>query len=102
MRLYGKTGYEQYYTDMEAFWRLLYNPNPGEKEKALFDPDTHWARAVKEDPATLLFWIDFIDSEESEIGKYSIKSIGDRTKVVNNSNIKMIYPKNIPNIIYRI
>ena len=25
---YGVTGYEQYYEDMEAFWRELYNPKP--------------------------------------------------------------------------
>ena len=24
----GRTGYEQYYTDMEGFWRQLYNPDP--------------------------------------------------------------------------
>ena len=24
----GRTGYEQYYTDLEGFWRMLYNPNP--------------------------------------------------------------------------
>lgn len=24
----GRTGYEQYYTDLEGFWRLLYDPNP--------------------------------------------------------------------------
>lgn len=24
----GRTGYEQYYIDLEGFWRLLYNPNP--------------------------------------------------------------------------
>lgn len=24
----GSTGYEQYYTDIEGFWRQLYNPNP--------------------------------------------------------------------------
>lgn len=24
----GKTGYEQYYIDLEGFWRELYNPNP--------------------------------------------------------------------------
>lgn len=28
-----KTGYEQYYIDLEGFWRLLYNPNP----ELLFD-----------------------------------------------------------------
>ena len=25
---YGKTGYEPYYTDIEGFWRDLYNPDP--------------------------------------------------------------------------
>lgn len=25
---FGKTGYEQYYIDMQGFWRQLYNPNP--------------------------------------------------------------------------
>jgi hypothetical protein len=24
----GITGYERYYTDLEGFWRELYNPNP--------------------------------------------------------------------------
>ena len=24
----GRTGYEQYYTDLEGFWRLLYDPSP--------------------------------------------------------------------------
>ena len=26
--LTGRTGYEQYYTDLEGFWRMLYDPNP--------------------------------------------------------------------------
>ena len=26
--LTGRTGYEQYYTDLEGFWRMLYNPKP--------------------------------------------------------------------------
>jgi hypothetical protein len=24
----GKTGYEQYYIDLEGYWRQLYDPNP--------------------------------------------------------------------------
>ena len=27
----GKTGYEPYYIDLEAFWRELYNPSPEEQ-----------------------------------------------------------------------
>ena len=29
----GHTGYEQYYIDLEGFWRLLYNPEPDDLEK---------------------------------------------------------------------
>ena len=31
----GKTGYEQYYTDIKEFWRDLYNPNPKVKRKTI-------------------------------------------------------------------
>lgn len=34
---YGRTGYEQYYIDMEGFWRELYDPNP----QTLFEPVTY-------------------------------------------------------------
>ena len=54
----GITGYEQYYTDMEGFWRQLYNPQyvpqlvytPGEyQETTILDNDT-WVKTKK--------WID--------------------------------------------
>ena len=31
----GRTGYEQYYTDLEGFWRDLYNPNPEAKYREI-------------------------------------------------------------------
>ena len=31
----GKTGYEQYYTDIQGFWRDLYDPNPEVKRKTV-------------------------------------------------------------------
>ena len=31
----GRTGYEQYYTDLEGFWRDLYNPNPELKDRTI-------------------------------------------------------------------
>ena len=39
----GKTGYEQYYIDLEGFWRQLYNPNP----EALFR-ETNYQEVNKE------------------------------------------------------
>ena len=41
----GHTGYEQYYTDMQGFWRQLYNPNyiPEPKfEEGKYDNDDNW------------------------------------------------------------
>lgn len=108
---FGKTGYEQYYTDLLGFWRLLYNPNSKDNEtyklkRELEETDEdfknsqYWNRAVFSDPTELLFWFDFIDSTQNNLGKYSVKAIGDRTKTVNNDDIKAIYYGEIPTIIF--
>jgi len=54
---------------------------------------------VFNNPEKLVFWLDFIDSS-SEIGKYSVGQIGRRTKVVNNNDIKTIYNKEVPDIVF--
>jgi hypothetical protein len=43
---------------------------------------------VVEDPAHLLFWIDFLDYPGME--KYSVSKIGVRSKVVNDNDVKTI------------
>lgn len=35
----GKTGYEQYYTDLQSYWRELYDPTPEEKYKNIINPN---------------------------------------------------------------
>ena len=120
---FGHTGYEQYYEDILCFWRTLYAPEPPTEDTydpAGFadlnaaleyyyntfitetdEPNTlYWNRAVFEDPASLRFWFDFINGKGSELDKYSVKAIGDRTKVVNSDDIKAIYYGEIPNLIY--
>ena len=83
----GYTGYEQYYTDMQGFWRQLYNPEyvpeveyenghynnknwtDSVVKKTIYeyysttDSDSnsnklYWNKAVFESPETLNFWID--------------------------------------------
>lgn len=171
----GYTGYEQYYTDLQGFWRQLYNPDAEcqlvwksgqyEVEKnildqttgvyesswewqspeltdinsefylpVLFDEDEiidgsnwdtvissnndkliskyysfavnektdnrqYWARAVFETPEILNFWFDFLDSE-SELASFGVPLLGDRSLVINDSNVSGIYFKEIPNFIY--
>ena len=54
----GKTGYEQYYTDMEGFWRQLYNPDyEAEYAARTFTEDTSKERFVK----------GFVPIEESDL-----------------------------------
>ena len=44
----GKTGYEQYYIDMEGFWRQLYNPDyKPEYASTSFIEDINKTRYVK-------------------------------------------------------
>lgn len=99
---FGKTGYEQYYEDILGFWRQLYNPKSDDNEVYILDNDNgkFWNRNVFQDPSALLFWFDFLDGRTTDLGKYSVKAIGDRTKVVNDDKIKAIYYGEIPNIIY--
>ena len=164
----GYTGYEQYYTDMEGFWRQLYNPEyeydeiwedgsyeivPVQiegsayfvKEKRWierkqtdvkveyylnkymvskleqdlqnenwafankvqkfiandlpdFEKRVYWNINVFEQPEILNFWIDFLD-DENELAAFSIRAIGDRTKVLNDDKVTAIIFKEIPDII---
>ena len=82
----GVTGYEQYYSDILGFWRQLYD-------------GTKWTDAI-ESPETLNFWFDFLDGNNSTLAQYSVKTIGDRTKVVNDNTVKTIYYRETPNILF--
>ena len=90
---------EHYDAEMLAFWRLLYNPDNKDWVYADYPEYNHWNPNVREDPASLVFWIDFIDTT-SEVGKYAVSQIGRRMKVVNNDNIKILFTKQIPPIVF--
>lgn len=90
---------EPYDAEMLAFWRLLYNPNNKDWVYADYPGYNHWNPSVREDPASLIFWIDFIDTT-SEVGKYAVSQIGRRMKVVNNDNIKTLFTKQIPPVVF--
>lgn len=90
---------EPYDAEMLAFWRLLYNPDNKDWVYADYPAYNHWNPSVREDPASLIFWIDFIDTT-SEVGKYAVSQIGRRMKVVNNDDIKVLFTKQIPPIVF--
>ena len=90
---------EPYDAEMLAFWRLLYNPDNKDWVYPDYPEYNHWSPSVREDPASLVFWIDFIDTT-SEVGKYAVSQIGRRMKVVNNDSIKILFTKQIPPIVF--
>lgn len=90
---------EPYDAEMLAFWRLLYDPDNKDWVYANYPEYNHWNPSVREDPASLVFWIDFIDTT-SEVGKYAVSQIGRRMKVVNNDDIKILFTKQIPPIVF--
>lgn len=61
-----------------------------------------WSIDVDKSPHLLLFWFDFLNTDEgNELSKISIPAIGDRVKVITDNNIHAINYKKIPQIIFK-
>lgn len=67
-----------------------------------YDEETHWIKTINNDPENLLFWFDFLDAEGSYINKYNVKTVGVRPKAINDKDVKAIYYKEIPQVIFQI
>lgn len=59
----------------------------------------YWNKNVFENPGSLNYWFDFLDSS-GELSNFNVKAIGARTKAINETNIKSIYNREIPNVIF--
>lgn len=106
-----KTGFEQYYVDMEGFWRQIYSlklTNTMHPYWSIQDllasanisaEAGEWAEEVETNPEMLNFWIDFLDTE-GDMGKYGVDVIGDRAQIVNDDSIKAVWFKDTPLVIY--
>lgn len=93
---YGRTGYEQYYTDMEGYWRQLYNPNEVNSDE-YYKPGTMyagWNKDIITNPTVLNFWFDFL----SGMDEFSVRTIGSRPKVIKEDTITAIAYFDTPNI----
>jgi hypothetical protein len=86
--------YDSYYdSELIAEWRSLYDPT-----NKNWGSD-HWNSSVANNPGEINYWLDFIDTS-SALGKYSVNEIGRRTKVVNSDDIKTVYNKEVPDIMF--
>lgn len=75
-----------------------------EEESQNFYPEghkhEHWLTNVYEYPETLNFWFDFLDTE-GELSQFNVKSVGARSKAVNETTIKSIYFRETPDVIFK-
>lgn len=94
--------YGNYHSKYESYKEKAEDVEIAYEEEFYKDDDLHkyWNKAVYEAPETLNFWFDFLDSEDSVLGKYDTKHIGFRTKAVNDSGVKSIYFRETPDVIF--
>ena len=87
--------HDNYYdSELLAEWRNLYDPM-----KEAWNNTGHWNPDVTQNPAKLNFWLDFIDTG-SALGAYSVNKIGRRTKVINSSDLKSVYNREVPDVVF--
>lgn len=91
--------YDNYYdSELIAEWRNLYDTMNEEWNSDNAGRD-HWNPDVFQNPGKINFWLDFIDTG-SDLGKYSVSQIGRRTKVINDSNVRSVYNREVPDVIF--
>lgn len=104
-------GYEEYLRPLRIEYREIVNEKiltyqQVHYKKAIYnykrdsEHGDYWTLTINNNPEDLIFWFDFINGESSNLGKYSVRAIGPRTKVVNDKNIKSIYYKEVPHSIF--
>ena len=83
-----------------------YDPNCGYYVEGLKEyeldpesPNRYWNKMVTDSPESLNFWFDFLDTY-GELSQYSVSSVGDRPKAVNDTNVKAIYFRETPGVIF--
>ena len=68
-----------------------------------FNPSTNWTYKLS-NPEDLIFWFDFLDLEgddrKDSLAQYAVQIIGDRPKAVNDDNVKAIYYRDTPTVLF--
>lgn len=96
--VYPLDQYYEYKSDTE----MINNPFiEGNKGLDNFEQIKYWNPAFNGvgDYADIIYWLDFLDTS-SVLGQYSVKNIGRRTKVQNNQDVRSLYNREVPDIVF--
>lgn len=64
------------------------------------DEHLYWSKHIYEAPYLLNFWFDFLDTG-GQLSQYAIQNVGNRPKAIQDSNVKSIYFRETPDIVFR-
>ena len=66
-----------------------------------FNIKTYWSSLTK-NPESLIFWFDFLDvSNGGDLAQYSAHLIGNRPKSINDKDVRSIYYRDVPTVIFK-
>ena len=83
----------RYYAELKGKLPQVYN-----FEDIIVEDKVIEEKGWRSDPSSYTYYLDFIDAK-SEFGKYSINSIGKRTKSIIDDNVTSLYPPEVPDIV---
>ena len=83
------------YSENKIYYELIEEIEPASNPEDI----NYYCENKRKYPYLLNFWFDFLDTT-GELSKYSVRAIGQRPKNVNNSNVKAIYYRGVPNLIF--
>lgn len=98
----GKSGYEQYYTDLMGFWPDVYRYTitiQNEFQQPVDKEIVGWNMEKLADPNTMMYWLEFLEGN-SQFDAISVPKIGDRTKVPSNKKATVLFEPNVPPLLY--
>ena len=91
---------DYYYDEYDADGNIISTYDGYDNTKPIGDSKKkYWNRNVLEHPELLNFWFDFLDTE-GELQQYNVRSVGSRSKSVNDTAIKSIYFRETPTVIF--
>ena len=94
-----KSYYELKNGNFEKYNIYRFKTNIKRYDNQDYNINTGWAINVTQDPSNLIFWFDFLDTD-GEVAKYSVRAVGNRSKAINDDNIKSIYYRETPCVIF--
>lgn len=83
------------YSENKIYYELIEEIEPASTP----ENTNYYCENKRKYPYLLNFWFDFLDTT-GELSRYSVRAIGQRPKNVNNSNVRAIYYRGVPNLIF--